>query len=393
MVTQSILRSGMASPARALLKTPGSTRSILKRPGVLPPSPVYPSASFSAQASPRLNSPHVQFLPSPSLVSTFSAHSAASYDRAPISVSPLERNYWTSMEGFKLSAPPKTFRSFSSAQNSPAITDFEDPRSPKMKPSAKQTALRFATFTSNQTVTHPSQTLAKSLASYPRSPYPSAPLTPSVQAEVVTQWPKDRDASDNLTLRPRSSSLELPRRNKKGLTLAPSTVAPVAPTPSSLGRSVFSPSVSSINGVKKPAPLDLEYRLSEDFWQSLSLEESAKTDDEVMVTALEYPVSAMEYERKMDADTSTPQIMYGNADGVLWSPGMPKPGESVGRIRDSLMSPGKKSSFGRVVRKDYTAPTPNDPFAAFPSFAAAIQMGSLGGTITYPPRVVLECEI
>jgi len=390
MVTQSILRNGMASPARVMLKAAGSTRSILKRPGALPLSPSHTyAASFSAQASPLLNSPHVQFLPSPSLVSTFTAHSASSYDRAPISVSPLERIYVTSLEGFTLSTPPKPFRSITAAQDSPAITDFEDPRSPKVQPAAKQAGLRFATFDSNQTVTRASKTLSQSLSSYPRSPYPSAPLSSTRQADEGTQWPKDRDADDNLAHRARSLSLDLPKRNKKGLTLASYTVTSVAPTPSSLGRSVFSPSVSSVNRVKKPAPLDLETRLSQDFWQSLSLEEAQKTDDAVMVTALEYPESAVEYEGKMDMDAQ-PQIMYGSADGTVWSPGMPKPGATLNKIRESLMSPGKRSSFGRIVRKDFTAPSPNDPFAAFPSFAAVIEMGSSEGAITYPPRVVLE---
>jgi len=374
MATQAILRTGIVSPTRATLKRAASTRSILKRPVSLSLSPA--SASFSVQHSPLLRSSHVKFLPSPSLVSTFTAHSARSYDRAPISVSPLERTYVTSLEDFKLSAPPKPFRSISSAaQSSPAITDFEDPRSPKVQPAAKQNLLRFATFTSgNQTVTRPSRTLASSLASYPRSPYPSAPLVPTEQTNDVAV------AADSQ--RARASSLELPRRNKKGLTLGgPSSFIPVAaPTPSSLGRSVFSPSVN--NNGKVPAPLDLESRLSEDFWMSVHLEDSAKSeDDEVMVTALEYPSSAF---------NDSHQIMYASADGALWSPALPKQGAAVNRIRESLMSaPSKRSSFGgNIIRKDFTAPTPNDPFAAFPSFAAAMELDS--AMIAYPSRVVLD---
>jgi len=378
MTTRSILRNGIASPSRAMLK---STRSILKCPDALLLSPALArAANFSAQVSPFLKSPHVQFLPSPSLVSIFTAHSEASYDRAPISVSPFERTYVTSLEGFKLLAPPKPFRSIAAAQNSPAITDFEDPRSPKVQPAAKQNTLRFAAFSSNQTVTRPSQTLAKSLASFPRSPYPSAPLPV-----------KDRETDDITTHRARASSLELPRRNKRGLTLAPPSVIPVAPPPSSLDRSIFSPSVPSINKDKKPLPLDLESRLSQAFWEVLSLEEAEETDDETMVTALEYPPSAVESAGNMEMDmhTTHPQIMYADADGALWSPEMPKPGATVNRIRESLLSPGRRSSFGGIVRKDFTAPTPNDPFAAFPSFAAAIEMG----TIAYPSRAALEFGI
>jgi hypothetical protein len=364
MATQSILRTGIVSPTRVLQRT--ATRSILKRPGALPLSPAYPfSACFSIQHSPLLRSPHVKFPPSPALVSTFTAHSARSYDRAPISVSPQERTYLTSVEDFKLSAPPRPFRSISAVQNSPAITDFEDPRSPKAQPAAEHNVLRFAALTSNQTATRHSRTLASSLAAYPRSPYPSAPLVPTTEhADDVSE--------DSLAQRARASSLELPRRNKKGLTLGPSSMTHVAPTPSSLGRSIFSP---SINEGKIPAPLDLESRLNEAFWNSVSLEE--ESDDEVMVTALEYPSSGVEA-----------QVMYASADGALWSPALPKPGAAVNRIRESLMSPGKRSSFDGISRKDFTAPTPNDPFAAFPSFAAAMEMD--GPVITYPSRVFLE---
>jgi hypothetical protein len=230
-----------------------------------------------------------------------------------------------------------------------------------VKPAAKENnLLRFTAIASNETATRQGQTLASALASYPRSPYPSAPLVSAEHANY-------QGAEDSPTHRARASSLELPKRNKKGLTLGPS-ITSAAPTPSSLGRSVFSPSISED---KVPAPLDLESRLNEAFWNSISLEKS--DGDEVMVTALEYPSSAVD-----------PQIMYASADGALWSPALPKPGAAINRIRESLMSPGKRSSsFSDIVRKDFTAPTPNDPFAAFPSFAAAME-------VTYPSRVVLE---
>lgn len=217
----------------------------------------------------------------------------------------------------------------------------------------------------------PRRSLAQSLASYPRSPHPSAPLVPPVQYSDAH--------TDGLTHRTRASSLELPRRNKKGLTLGSSVVTPApAPIPSSvssLGRSVFSPSIDEGN---KPVPLDLESRLSRAFWEALSLEEAENSADEVMVTALEYPPSAAD-----------PQLIYADADGGIWSPGLPKPGAALDRIRESLMSPGRRSSI-RFVRQDFTAPSPNDPFAAFPSFTAAMKMDR---AITYPSRVAFECGI
>lgn len=220
------------------------------------------------------------------------------------------------------------------------------------------------------------------------------------------QWPIERGPSDNISAQgerahARERSIEGRKRNKKGLTLSGRStlfggVAPFTPIPSPLGRSIFSPAVqpSTLNRVNKPAPLAMD-ALTEAFWHSVSLQQSAGSADEPMVTALEYPESAVEYEEKLDMvmrSASQPPLMYGNADGAVWSPGLPKPGATLEKIRESLMSPGVGKSFGRmstIVRKDFTAPSPNDPFAAFPSFTVALEKGGVEGAIQYPPRVVL----
>ena len=191
----------------------------------------------------------------------------------------------------------------------------------------------------------PIKPLANSLSSYLRTPYPSAPISPTGQTGGGGQWPKDRDANDT---------------NSRGRSLSLSPSIKRVQKPALLNLE-YRPNESSITRAKKPPPLDLESRLSEDFWQSLSLQETAKSDDEPMMTALEYPESAVQY------------------DHVLQSPGVPQPGATLDKIRDSLMSPGKKSNFGRIIRKDFTAPSPNDPFAAFPSFAAVLTMASSEG--------------
>jgi hypothetical protein len=125
-----------------------------------------------------------------------------------------------------------------------------------------------------------------------------------------------------------------------------------------------------------------------------------------MFTALEYPESAVLYEATQDAQLESatgPQILYAGADGVplpvpsvpsssslgldtpLWSPGLPTRGLAARKIRESLLSPAvKRVSFRDVQRKDITAPSPNDPFAAFPSFAAALG----GSELRYPAPVV-----
>lgn len=444
--TKSILRNGMNSQSRSILQKSGSTRPSLKRPIPLPLSPLSQNvASFSVLLSPSaraLKSPHVHFPPSPSkLFATFVTHGPKSYDRGPISVSPNpldlpgwgERVYSPSIEGFRLSAVPKPFRALS-YQASPVITEFEDPRSPKLPaPVAvgkenRNSSIRFTPFTSMQTATRPSKSLGKALSSYPRSPYPSAPVSPSdaelggsqaavdIDMEMETrgrQWPRNRGPNDNITVisgssraRARANSLEERRnkRNKKGLTLSSGRMnntaslmgnAAFTSIPSPLGRGVFSPAVSSLNRANKPAPLAMD-SLTQAFWQSVSLvssEPSATADiDEPMVTALEYPESAVEYEEKLDMTlraAAQPPLMYAGADGALWSPALPVAGAKVERIRESLMSPGVGKSFeSRVVRRDFTAPSPNDPFAAFPSFAAALEMGAEG--LRYPPRVALE---
>jgi hypothetical protein len=138
-------------------------------------------------------------------------------------------------------------------------------------------------------------------------------------------------------------------------------------------------------------------RLSDDFWKALSLEPdsaASSASDQPMVTALEYPQSAVNYEAHQANElrsATAPQIMYAGSDGVpavCWSPRVPKPGARAGKIRESLMSPGPQSLLAvrNVARREITAPSPNDPFAAFPSFAAVVLDGQ--HAIQYPPPVI-----
>jgi len=403
--THSILRTGINSQ-RSLMQKSGAKRSILKRPVPLPLSPLAQNATFSVLISPSaraLKSPHVHFPPSPSkLHATYVTHGPGSYDRGPISVSPNplnlpgrgERVYSPSIEGFRLQAVPKPFRTLT-YQASPIISDFEDPRSPKLPapvalPGRENPTIRFAPFTGIPTSTRPQKGLSESLSTYPRSPYPSAPLEYTSEDYEMETRGRSRTRTGVTVIdgpsraRARASSLEARRnkRNKKGLTLGPQfgAVLETETGPESSPRGIFSPAVASLNRTKKPAPLALD-SLAESFWQSVSLEGSSDVAsiDEPMVTALEYPESAVEYEEKFDMtlrSAAQPSLMYANAEGALWSPALPVSGRQVNRIRESLMSPGVTKSFERkVVRRDFTAPSPNDPFAAFPSFTAALQMG------------------
>jgi len=124
-----------------------------------------------------------------------------------------------------------------------------------------------------------------------------------------------------------------------------------------------------------------------------------------MVTALEYPQSATvmeEIDLKSPAPNVAalkspgPQLMFGNQDGSVWSP---SPASAVPKkhaaretlLRSALMSPAKaafaKPAAAKPVKHSFVAsPSPNDPFASFPSFSAVL---SLDGGLAVPPRVAV----
>jgi hypothetical protein len=327
--------------------------------------------------------PHVRFPSSPTqLIATINTYASDSYDRVPISISPNpvalpgrgERVFSPSIEGFRLSAPPKIFRSLSLVpQSSPTMAEFEDPRSPRLKPTAGVTK------------------------TYPRTPYPL--MTPKSDLEMVIkgkQFPRTADeTSETAEARRRRRSAH--NRNKLGLILNRPIGSDFAPSPSPLSQSFVGAATSSLNRPKKPAPLALESnstesdKLSNAFWNSVSIESA----DQPMVTALEYPESAVEYEEKIDIgirSASQPPLMFAGADGILFSPGLPRRHARVKKLRESIQqvtSPTvKRSSFIPIARKEVTAPSPNDPFAAFPSFGAVLEQATMESPIQYPAAVV-----
>jgi hypothetical protein len=249
------------------------------------------------------------------------------------------------------------------------MAEFEDPRSPRLQPAADVTgakaanAIRFAKMAATQgTPPAQLQALEKALTPYPRSPYPSA-MTHKGDAKMANKGSHFASASSPLS----QSFVGTPQLH-----------------------------TSSITRSKKPAPLALESdsadsdKLSNAFWNSVSIESA----NEPMVTALEYPESAVEYEDKMDINlrsASQPPLMFAGADGVLFSPGLPKPHLRVGKLRQQVMSPSvKRGSFIPIARKEVTAPSPNDPFAAFPSFGAVLEKVGMESPIQYPAPIALK---
>jgi len=268
-----------------------------------------------------------------------------------------------------VAAAPKLFRSLAfTHQASPVVAGFEDPRSPRLQPPAEATGvkatntIRFAQMAATKgTPTARITPLEKALKTYPRTPYPTAMTHEDAEME-------NKGSDFAMSASPLSQSF--------------------------VASGQFH--TSSINRSKKPAPLPLESnsaesdKLSNAFWNSVSIESA----DETMVTALEYPESAVEYEEKIDIgirSASQPSLMFAGADGVLFSPGLPKAHARVEKLRESLQqltSPSvKRSTLMPPARKEVTAPSPNDPFAAFPSFGAVLDQFSKDSPIQYPARV------
>ncbi|KAJ3500990.1 hypothetical protein NMY22_g19076 [Coprinellus aureogranulatus] len=226
-MSQAMLKNTITSPvARTFMKRPTEPQvDSLGAPRPLPMSPTTQPvfASFSVLASPTLKSPHVQFMASPQLVATFTTHSSDTYDRAPIRVSPNplelpargDRYYSPAMENFKLAPPPKPKAAVQKRLDSilhqqcasPAITEFEDPRSPKIPVDASH-QVRFASFAASPA--RPAKDLKASISSFPRSPYPSATFPSEVEAsEESVRGRRMSDSSVDLSTRPASVSTAL----------------------------------------------------------------------------------------------------------------------------------------------------------------------------------------
>ncbi|TEB32476.1 hypothetical protein FA13DRAFT_1731688 [Coprinellus micaceus] len=395
-MSQAMFKNTVTSPvARAFVKRPMNPRSILRRPAALPMSPTTQPvfASFSVMA-PSMKSPHVQFMASPQLVATFTTHSSDTYDRAPIKVSPNplelpgrgDRYYSPCLENFRLADPPKPKAAVQKRLDSilaqqcasPAITDFEDPRSPKVVDATQQ--VRFASFAASPA--RPARDLKASISGYPRSPYPSATLPSEVEgSQDGAKARRMSDSTVDLSNRPAGVSTA-PRKAPRLPNTIPSIPSPLQQsfrTP--LKTPVKTPLTAGLQRSHRPAPLAISPQddataLSDAFWDA-------------------YPESAMEME-EVNLKSPAPQVqspgpalIFGTQDGGVWTPSAPKqPAARETLLRSALMSPGKVA-FARVKRSNIASPSPNDPFASFPSFAAALTMAQSDPTIAYPAPAVM----
>lgn len=346
-----------------------STKSILKRPAPLPLSPSAFSANFSVVVSGSKGSAHVHFPNSPSLIAgMFTAHSANTYDRGPIITSPASTDHssWmgrmlspTAHNAFKLCDPPKRTPGARKEQHTPlapppaAVTvsknnlappsPFLDPRSPK--PYVPRAGVSFEEITLY--VPKPGD-LGRALTTYPRSPYPSASEETDMVGELTTRG-RTAERSNVPSGLNRTRSLENRTRRRQP------------------AHSMLSPTMESPRIVITPQPVvdtaSPETLLNQEFWAAVSLEDA--------------PAAGRSLQ--------SPRLMFGNHDGTLWSP---RPGkrESRSMVNNGFLSPvPRKKNFSKGM---VASPSPNDPYASFPSFTLALD--NMDGVIAYPARARVE---
>jgi len=401
MSAKSLFRAGLTSP-RAL-KSPSSPSPILKRPPPLRLSQRAP-ASVTVVVSP--GSPHVHFPPSPGLTVTFSTHSPNSYDRGAINLSPnpLELPAWGSriyspgLGTFKKPPPDESVNSSSSEELTPKFKTFTPPivspnheiflNSPDLetRPTTRAGA-RFQAIALQPSM-HSRSALGEALKGYPRSPYPSAPASP---APAVLADKENLGAEDGVSTEVWSgtktaygttyASRERTRKARK----VPPTIqvfghaAEMVSSP--LRQHLMTPVDDSSQHTATVAKFNAS--LSQAFWRSMSLDESVDLSSPSITT--EDPVT---FGLLSPGGLVSPMI-FATKDGVVWSPSRQNVTAQMQRLKKDLMTisgPHKSVSPPEMVM----SPSPEDPFAAFPSFAAVLSLGhgTEGSIIAYPPPVV-----
>ncbi|KAJ7083372.1 hypothetical protein B0H15DRAFT_423743 [Mycena belliarum] len=353
--TTTLRRAGVASPTRAAaFQVQGhSPRPILKRPSPLKLSANPLAASFTIVVSPAgaISSPHVHFPASPVLTAIFTTHSPASYDRSATKVAPnpLELPEW----GERVYSPGTDAFSAVKSPSASGPLLFTDAGTPR--------AARFGSR---------SRELGKALAVYPRSPYPTAPASPT------SSWDKENTDSPGVT---RTRSLDSKRALTKNMNMKRPAALNVP-----VGRPA-SPRLASPRSTKflSPVPESLTPRtatiastLSHEFWQSLSL---ANVDDG------DYRLSVLEaFEEGSTPISAIPRFVFSTRDGLLWSPGLPP--KSSSSVRE-LRSAADRASF-ELDRSTVTSPGKH---SSYPSIAAVLATDA--ATITYPPPIVSEADL
>lgn len=311
-------------------------------------------------------------------------------------MSPMMSPAFVSKE-FKLLDPPKLKRK-------PTV-HFHDPRSPRP---AVMASLNAAALTLGS---EPTTELAKALMAYPRSPYPSAPLSPERTSVVyesssddAQQQPraglKRRNTADNAILTTRNGA-----SNTAGsaVTFQLTSSRRLAPPHLDLSAAMVQPSssnssLSPVREIQTENGAD-DAGLSDAFWESVSIEDGAlasAAEEEGSEAGFPESVTGSQVSDTEDAASflnahdhehalvprspmPPPALLFGDSDGALWSPG-------ITREQDQA-----RFTLG-IKRSTFAAPSPKDPLARFPTFGLALQRVATTSSmdkIKPPPRAHL----
>jgi hypothetical protein len=287
------------------MKSPTTPRSILKRPTPLllsPTASVQFAARYSIHVSPSPKS--VRFPISSELASTYTTFSPSTYDRAAI----FSPSYGSSNAS---KAIEEVF-----AEPTPKLVNLEPPPKPVQAAGAPPPSRASVRFQQNLAVNNPTplprEGLRSALLKFPRSPYPSAPMSPA-----------RKDYIDAAETRPRVNS-----------------TTDVASKRDAVGNE---------SNAATEGGMTAEERLSEDFWKSVQLEAT--------------PGATVAH--------NGPTFIFGTSDGALWSPVPPKATPTGPLALSSMLSPGARTSF--LNPDSILSPIPHAPF---PSFTAVMSNGT-----------------
>lgn len=348
-------------------------KSILKRPipAQLPLSPTWHSATDSSFPFRGINallspsnvpveptSPHVHFPPTPSMTTShINVYSPGTYDRGSIQVSENELalpERGTRVYNNKRRTIPTNIPS--DVQDENRNTTVKPTRASKVFQSRPASAVRFEPLALHSPV---AATTSPSSAGFPVSPYPytASPLSASFfPAADKTTMPFSPREFVNARNKENGSRCCPPSRvaRKRGRRPAALKVPAVVMNPFR----VFTPVVNvdiGLSPVLESSPTsaaasDTDNRLSSAFWKSVSLVDLNEEEDEV--EGCMYPLSAVSMQDELakdikgtsnmmmkrnldlnlDLDLSSPvdedmespaPVLFGRADGTLWSPGLP----------------------------------------------------------------------
>ncbi|KNZ72988.1 hypothetical protein J132_01501 [Termitomyces sp. J132] len=217
--------------------------------------------------------------------------------------------------------------------------------------------------------------LGRALVTYPRSPYPSAPIEVQLPSRARSL---ENESTTKSKYKPKSKPLyRLPNLPHTFSPLGLSFLTPVTESASASASAHLNAKPKST-----PAPLDLEMQ----FWESVTLEEASEVESAYVTASSSLGASA---DVLSPSPAPSVNLMFGSKEGGVWSPRVPAWNVNLrGADIGCILSPSQRKAFRKGM---VASPSPNDPFAAFPSFTVAMMSGVVD--IAVPPRARVAREV